>query len=202
MSFLKQLTRFDKIIGRGRNIPLHDKTKVGLMNLHDSALAGKDLVRNISKARLDRGIQQAIDNGPIWERLLAKISPEYRASLVQRLQNSNIPAASHFRADVAQALKGVDTFNERQRTAFSLLNDKKKTAIQKRPTRLKTLEVGERPDLPWWGVEEVANPNLVAGTRDFLNLPKNIRNAYDAGHRVVPASGYNLKDIIKKNYNS
>lgn len=58
-------------------------------------------------------------------------------------------------------------------------------------------DVGPRkPDTPWWGIGElIERPFPTNLGKAWDNLPKYLRNAYPAGHTVVPPSKYNMEQM-------
>ena len=203
MSFYNQLARFKKVIENGTHLPINDKAKVALMNAYDNQAAAKNIVSLVSRAKAKRELQNIMRNKPWWERLYHKLDP-YAHLDAQRniIAKNNSPAIRKYHADLDDANKAVHHYNSQVNSVLDIIDDKIANSIGKNPTRRRLLEVGEEiPGLPWWGTVEVPNHNLVANTKEFQNLPKYLRKAYDAGHSVNPASGYNMKDIVAKNFN-
>lgn len=203
MSFYKQLARFKKLIEAGEHLPINNKAKVAVMNAHDNQAAAKNLVNLVSRPRARRELQNIMNNKPWLERLWYRLDPYSHLNEQYKIirQNSS-PAIRNYHRDIEGVNKAVEHYNKQINNIFDVVDDKSINSLGKNPTRLKTMEVGEEvPGVPWWGAVEVPNPNMVADSKKFMNLPKYLRNAYNAGHSVNPASGYKMKDIISKNYN-
>lgn len=203
MSFYKQLARFEKVLANGAYLPIHDKAKVALMNAYDNQAAAINIANLVSKPKAKRELQRIMSEKPWWERMYYKLDPYiHRDAQYDIINKNNSPAIRQYHSDLAAADKAVANYNLQLSRLGKIIDDKVAHSIGKNPTRTRRLEVGEEiPGVPWWGMIEVPNPNLVENTREFQNLPKYLRNAYNAGHSVNPASGYNMKNIVSKNFN-
>ena len=203
MSFYKQLARFKKVLSDGEHFPINNKAKVALMNAYDNQAAAKNIVSLVSRPKARRELQNIMHNKPWWERLYYKLDPyAHRQAQYDIIRKNNSPAIRKYHADIDDVNSAVHHYNTQVDKVFDVIDDKALNSIGKNPTRRKLLEVGEEvPGVPWWGAVEVPNHNVVASTKEFRNLPKYLRNAYDAGHSVNPASGYNMKNIVARNFN-
>lgn len=203
MNFYEQLARFKKVIENGVHLPINDKAKVALMNAYDNQAAAKNIVNLFSIPKARRELQNIMLNKPWWERMYHKLDPyTHLNAQYSILAKNNSPAIRKYRADLDDVDRAVRHYNKQVDDVFNIIADKAVNSIGKNPTRRRLLEVGEEvPGVPWWGAIEVPNPNLVANAKEFQNLPKYLRKAYDAGHSVNPSGEYNMKSIVAKNFN-
>lgn len=110
------------------------------------------------------------------------------------------------RAGAAERLGIMDRVNDIQRQQRGILNASEdlipaatRTASQNAGGSFKFLGMPAKAIKtnaePWWGISELVEQELPAATKEWSNIPKYLRNAYEAGHTVTPPSGYNMRKI-------
>lgn len=155
-----------------RETHIDPRAKAALVNEYSEVAAGKTLTNLLSARRALNAERAAASTNSLWNRLF---HPERIARANKELKNADI----RLRGDMKNVADSDARLASRTHALLGYTNEKPRIAISTRQPL----------------ISEVAQE-----TRDFANLPKNLRNAFSANQNVYPARGYKMQNIIQNNY--
>lgn len=184
------VSKFRRIHGRR---PLHYQQEAALQKMDDNVTAGENLINLIGKRRVARETDAKLNARSLWDKLVHPVSD----ANVRRQAEQGTDSLRHLNQDINSNNKNIDRVNNLFRELIDNKLTQRRQEFRFNPTDYRHLPEEINP--LGWRIESIPRVNTAAGTKEYQNLPKYIRNAYEAGHYVNPDPAWGMKEMTRGN---